>query len=252
MLFQKPKLKNFWLYILVFTVNLFAQTAQSQDSNASFHSFTEQFNKSFALYREAASYIRTENLDIAAIQLEELIADFKTLRENFKGMPPAPYDSNSNFDSDLENLSKNLDESLLAIDRGDQDAAWALVSKIRKEVYAFQTQSGIYNLATCVYDLNSAMDLLWPYFNNGFDIENEGTRNTILTLNAGVAVWVRHCKAIAPMNVRQSEEFARLFDNYLASKITIRESMEARDTGRFVRIMGEIRSLDRLIYLRFG
>lgn len=223
----------------------------AQEAGPSLHQFNAQYSNIFSLYREAASYIRTENMDIAAIQLEEIIEKTNQLRKDFK-VPPAPYDSLNNYSSALEQISDKLSQSLVSIDEGDRDTAWDLVSEIRKGAYLFQTQSGLYNLSTCIYDLNSAMDKLWPYYKNNFDIEDETKRNDVLTLNAEVAVWVRRCETLAPQSIKSNGDFSRLFESYKKSKFTIRESMEARDKGRFIRIMGEIRSLDRLIYLRFG
>ncbi|MEK9726272.1 MAG: hypothetical protein VW405_22675, partial [Rhodospirillaceae bacterium] len=123
---------------------------------------------------------------------------------------------------------------------------------IRQALVDLRRRNGLFLFADYVEEANRAMDALFEYRRKTIDFANLEEVRTLLRRTAVTADWYRRCMEAAPEAYQQSVEFKRLIDVSLASLSLIWEAARERNQRRVINILRELRSSDRLLYLRFG
>jgi len=214
--------------------------------------FLGDVDSAFSHYREAASYLRTGNVDLAAVELDEMAAKWSALATARKGNPPDGFDGNPLFDTTLEETGKAVDEALALIDNGDPAGAEERLMPLRQSMSRFRAASQIYTLADCLTDTSAAMNELIAYRGNPPAADDWSARADVLSKAAVFNAVVRRCDAMASPELRAEPEFRRLFDTATQSSARIPEAIMTKDDGLLYRLLIELRSLDRLMFYRFG
>jgi hypothetical protein len=129
--------------------------------------------------RVALGYLRTENGDLAALELEELRAAWGALVARFGKTPPAVLRGNKLFVTALVDVPVRVVTAAMMIDTGRLAVARDSLAAIRQELSAMRRASHIEVLADCVLDANGAMDALFAYGERPPDATNGGTDNAV-------------------------------------------------------------------------
>ncbi len=203
-------------------------------------------------YREAAFYLRTGNVGAGAIALEQAIAGWRAVREGFRDSPPDAYADDARWTANLDSIAADLDAGLAEADKGDGPAAAKALAPVRTTLGALRRRNGQWRFSDCVDVMNAEMDRLWKYRKAPPDLASVEAVDQAKEQAAITLHWYQRCRAEAPAELRDDMEFSRLFDGSTGSLKLIPEALNEKNEMRFINILREMRSFDRMIWLRFG
>jgi hypothetical protein len=201
-------------------------------------------------YREAYHYLETGNADLGAVALDAFVAAWKKLAERYAGKPPPAYAQDADF---AEALAAIAGKAESAVNAAPGEALLAL-RPIRGDLAALRRRSGQRLFSDCVDDMKAAQNA--RYFpSRRRRALNFGQPRAVAAFKAAAAhaeTWYRRCRDEAPAAVGASPEFRRLFEGAFARFARLEALVDARDEQQIYNALGELRSFDKLIWLRFG
>ena len=203
-------------------------------------------------FRAASAYLRTGNVDLAAIELEEMADKWNAVISGFADNRPDAFDGNASYVPALSGTAAAIDAALAAIDAGDSDGARSTLAQIRARMSDMRAQSDIYLFADCIRDVNLAMRPLRAYRRARPDLADATAAARVIQAGAIYGHELARCDAKAPPHIAADEEFRRLMDTARASTARIPEAVISKDGGLFFRLLIELMSLDNLLFFRFG
>ena len=193
-------------------------------------------------YREAIHYYETGNTALGELALDEFVAAWKALSGRHAAKPPTAYAKDDAF---AETLTAIAVKAARAVGAAPAKALLAL-QPIRADLAALRKRSGQRVFSDCVDAMNAAMDRLWAYRRKPPDAKQ---LPAFQAATRATAARYRECLEQAPAAVREAAEFHRLMDGALASLARLEAATGAE---LIVSLMRELRSFDKLIWLRFG
>lgn len=220
-------------------------------SAGEFSDFVELLKQAQRLARSASGYAQTENVDLAAVELERAHQLWAEIRARTAAGAPEPFADRS-FAALVAQTEQSFSLALARLEAGDGGAAHDLLEQTIAAVARARQDRGITFWADCVDEMNAAMDRLWrwrvPVQAAG---EGSGLRDVraILDDTAVVRYLYERCRDRAPEAVRD-DTFRRLFDGAIASLQRIAAALEAGETERFISLLRELRSYDRMLRFR--
>jgi len=227
--------------------------AGTTGSHAGEHSeFQEILSRGNGHYRVAVNYLRTGNVDFAAIELEGMIENWKSLELKARDEFPAPYDNDPNARRNLLEVGELAVSALAYIDDGKPKQARRLIKPIRSMLHNLRARNGIYLLEDCLYEASRAFAPLYAYKGVEPDFALPGDGAKLLAAAAGTASKLSQCDAMASSETRKNEAFRRLIDGSLASMARIPDAVETVDNALLYRVLIEMKSFDRLLFFRYG
>jgi len=226
----------------------FARLAAA-DELSLFHAAVEEFS---AHNRVAIGYLRTENVELAAVEIERMRESWGALAARFSA-PPPPMRDNPAYVTTFVDVPTRLIGVLLMLKMSRPDLARDGLIAIRRELSDLRRASHVEVLADCVLDANDAMDRLFgPREQPPPDLASaEATAGFARNAEAYGAA-VRRCDAMAPPDIRAQGEFRRLADGIAASLAQVPQALAARDGDLLHRLLIELRSFDNLLAFRYG
>ncbi len=202
--------------------------------------------------RVASGYLRTGNLDLAALELERLNESWREVQRRFAGDRPQVFEGNELYGRLWTVLSARLVAADLMLKSGRPDAARQSLEAIRGDLYELRKSAAVVVLADCVRDANAVMNKLMAFDDRTIDWDNPDTRNDLAGQAAHYRDLLTRCDKIANAPVRSDAEFRRLVDGARASVTLIPKAIAERDAGLLHRVLIELRSFDNLLAFRFG
>ena len=202
-------------------------------------------------YRSASFYLRTGNPGVALLELQALSDKWQTLSKTFSDQPPGPYAKDPAWSATLGQISHQVDTALADVEAGNVKAAQGLLEPIRAALADLRRRNGIFMFADCVEEANQAMDALYAYRHRPPNFDDQRDVDELLRRAAVTAHWYERCFKTAPEKYAVSTEFQRLMEASLRSLGLIWEAVHNKQERRVINILRELRSSDRLLYLRF-
>ena len=219
------------------------------DELADFNSAVESLS---AHNRTAIGYLRTENVDLASLEVDRLRDAWTRFTERFAGNRPHAFDGNALYGNLFTTVNARLVGADLMLKIGRPDAARISLNGIRTDLYDLRKASGITVLADCIRDANAKMDELMIYNDRSLDWNSAGTAGEITEKASAYAATLDRCDGTAGDAARKSPEFRRLVDGAKASLALIPKATATHDSDLLHRILIELRSFDNLLDFRFG
>jgi hypothetical protein len=216
----------------------FATSARAGDLD----DFNTAVEAAMSHQRVAAGYLRTGNIDLAALEIEgmrEAWAKVSTLPR------PAAFQNQARYTEILLGTAAELIGTTLVLNMGRADVAAESLDKIRKSLSALRRDNNVTVLADCVLDANVSMDAL-------FALDGKADWES---LSAGAESYrgtLQRCDGMASARIRRDGEFRRLIDGALASLAQVPKAVETKDADLTHRLLIELRSFDNLLAFRFG
>lgn len=235
------------LFVLAIVSLLFMPSATTASE-----AFNSAIAKAYGPYRAAASYLRTGNPGLASLELSTALDAWRQVEDGFLSTPPAVYADDPNFDKDLKRIGSHLELGLSVSEDGDAKAALHEVKPIRAWLYNLRTRNGVRLYADCITDMNALMAHIGIGYRKPPDLGDDNVRSSVVEDAKTYKQTAIECFDMAPSSYLASEEFGRISTATIKSASDMVESSTAGETGRYVRILGEIRSLDRILYFKFG
>ncbi|MGI9483779.1 MAG: hypothetical protein ACR2OR_15625 [Hyphomicrobiales bacterium] len=230
-------------FAIVLVVLVFAPAAHAGAPDG----YVAGFEKANAHLRAAASYLRTQNPDLAAIELEE----FNAAWENLPAV--SSYARNEGLFSQIISAAATSGENALSsVDAGELEKARRELLTARASLYALHTGLGWEIFADCIWRANETGKALWPFRRPPPDLEDESVREEIKSASNAYLEALEACDAKAPSAIKIDPEFRRLIDGSVQSLQKLPSRVDEKSTGGLFRLLIELRSFDRLLYFRFG
>ena len=203
-------------------------------------------------YRVAVNYLRTGNIDLAAIALEDMLAGWAVLAKQYSAQPPAPFTSTADHAAFLQTVEAAATKSLALIDAGKPGPARTALKPTRAVVYNWRTRYDIQVLADCIFEANQAMAPLLAYRRSKPDLADPGTQAKVLEAISAAAIPLPRCDKAAAPEVRADAQFRRLIDNSQVSLKAAAKAVRNQQPGALFRYLIEVASFDRLLFFGFG
>jgi hypothetical protein len=223
--------------------------AAAADDLSLFNAAVEEFA---AHQRVAIGYLRTENSELAALELDRMREAWGSLAERFGKDRPAVFRDNPRYTTALVDIPTRLVGASLMITMGRPDLARDALIAVRKELAQLRRASGVVVLADCVLDANTAMDALFAYRDQPPDWMSAPAVADLTSKAEAYGVAVMQCDRMAADDVRVRPEFRRLVDGIAASLALMPKASTTRDDDLFHRLLIELRSFDNLLAFRYG
>jgi hypothetical protein len=224
--------------------------------NAAFADDLANFNAAIevaaAHNRAAIGYLRTENTDLAAIEIDRMRQAWSGVVSRFGGKQPQAFKNRAQFNTVMTDVNMRLVTADMMLNSGRSENAAKSLIAIRDELSDLRTSNGIYLLPDCVREANAGMDELMVYNDRALDWAKSETRDAIASKAAFYGKMLNRCDALAAEPVRTNPEFRRLVDGAKSSLTFIPKAIETRDTDLLHRVLIELRSYDNLLAFRFG
>lgn len=214
--------------------------------------FNTAVEKAAGHNRVAIGYLRTGNIDLAALELDRLRDAWRALTARFAGKPPDAFDGNALYGTTLVNINARLVAADMMLKSGRPEAVSQSLTAIRGDLYDLRKSSGIVVLADCVRDANAVADAIMVYNDKALDWTKPQIRFGIANKASIYGYVLDRCDGIANATVHNSPEFRRLVDGARAGLDLIPTAIATRDTNLLHRILIELRSFDNLLAFRFG
>jgi hypothetical protein len=230
------------------------RAAEPADYNAAdeLADFNAAVEKAAAHNRVALGYLRTDNVDLAAIELERMHAAWIALVKLYGQKPPAAFRDNPRYASTLHDVRFFITTAIAMLGSGQIGAAREALERTRRLLHAMRQASGVEVLADCIINANAAMAAFFAFDDKPPDWSKlEAAADVTAKANA-LAAAAKHCDIVAPDEVRRSPEFRRLIDGIIASLAFVPTAISTRDTDMLHRVIGELRAFDQLLIFRFG
>ena len=214
--------------------------------------FNSAVATAYAPYRDAVSYLRTENVALAAFELDDAVAKWREVTDRFAEAAPDAFADDPSWTSTLRGIGTRLDDGLTAIDAGDEKTALQTLAPIRGELADLRARNGVMVFSDRVNEVTAAMDALWVYFSATPDLASAEVTRDITAKMAVLAYTVERSREQASTALREDETFLRLIDGLAKGPARIARALDERDPYRLNVILGELRSFERILFLRFG
>jgi hypothetical protein len=202
--------------------------------------------------RVAIGYLRTDNVDLAVIEMERTKSAWAALTERFGSTPPVELAGNPRYTETLVGVPTQIVGASLMLTMGRTDLARNALQGIRKQLSAMRRASGIEVLADCVLDANAAMEPIANWDGEPPNLAEPAVAADVAAKADAFGKIMRRCDSLAPPIVRTQPEFRRLIDGALNGLSFIPKAIAERDNDLLHRVVGELRAFDNLLAFRYG
>lgn len=236
-------------YKLMVLLALVLPTAASAGELGDFHQLVA---KAYAPYRSAMFYLRTGNPGVAALEISAAGDHWQAVVDRFAKHPPDAVADDPMFRDSLMSVASALDAGREAIDADDIDHAREVLATVRADLSELRRRNGLWLFSDCVDEMNAAMDRLWVFRHEPPAFGEIDQVNAVKREAAITGFLYRRCYDAAPIDLKASGEFERLFEGSLQSLPLIFEALDQASEARLINILRELRSFDRMIWLQYG
>ena len=206
------------------------------------------FENFHALRRTAIGYLRTENTDLALVEIERLqarlSADTETLASDASAQP--------GLGKAMAEAAAAVAASREAAERGEHETARNSLEQAVAPLRQWRQGRGMRIFADCIAEAGQAYERLDVFRIDppdlGLDIP---AGNVMRAAEATMGVW-QSCDEQAVPAIRTDPEFRRLIDGMINSLRQIPDAVLMRDASYLHRLLIEQRSFERLLAFRFG
>jgi hypothetical protein len=211
---------------------------------------TAAISKVYSSYRIALSYLRSGETELGGISLATFIDEWSALDKRLTANPPAPFDKDPQFTATLADVLKHAQDSQERLVQGDVTGAVTKLEPIRAILAQLRHRNGMRTLSDCIDDISGKMDRLQEMRDakfNGADQQQVKVARGVLD---GLLSVLRACQQQSPK--KNQEQYKRLIDQAVSSVESAKDALAAHDPDRFIRIVRELRSVDRILFQQFG
>ncbi len=214
--------------------------------------FNEASAAAYEHYRAATSYLRTGNAALAAIELEAAQGKWQGVVTRFAESPPDAFAGDPSWATTLSGIGNRLEESLAAIDAGDLKAAGEILAPIRGELSGLRARNNVVVFSDRVDAVSTAMDRLWRFRHEPPDLDSAAALRELRSGTAVLEYLLRLCRETAPAELRGDPNFVRFLDSGTEAVERLWQAIETKDRELLINTLRELRSFERLFFLRFG
>lgn len=198
--------------------------------------------------RVAAGYLRSDNTDLGAVELERLRVQWN---KDVAALPGATA-ADPRLLKVLREIDFHLAQSLAAADRSDSEAAQQALQVAMEALRGWRRANGLRLFADCIDEIGVAYAALDRWRVSPPKLNDDSVGDTIVTAAAATEAALHRCDNEADGRLRVQPEFLRLVDGFLASVRQIPDAVRRQDSSYLHRLLIEQHSFMRLLAFRFG
>ena len=202
--------------------------------------------------RVALGYLRTENLDLASLELERMYSAWTEVMRLYSQTPPAAFRTNPRYAATLHEVRFYGTTAIAMLSSGQFGAAREALETNRRLLHELRQAGGIEVLADCIIETNAAMARFFAFDATPPDLAKPEVAEEVANKATQLGIAAKHCDDLAPPEVRASPEFRRLVDGIAASLAYVPTAINTRDVDMLHRVIGELRAFDQLLTFRYG
>ena len=198
--------------------------------------------------RVALAYLRTDNVELGAMQIE-------TLRDRWladRRAAEAQAAADAPLAAALADTERLILASLQSIDALDAERAFVLVETAAAPLRAWRAANGIRLFSDCIAEVGAAYEALDRHRPDPPSLDAAAVREAIVVAATRVAEVLARCDHEAPARVRDDPEFSRLVEGMAASLRQVPQAIGNRDGAYLHRLLIEQRSFERLLAFHYG
>ncbi len=195
--------------------------------------------------RVALGYLRTDNTDLAAVELERLVERW---RNDLRGIGA----TERSLQRSIADAEEHIEDSRSALEKGDADKAFAQLENATRPLKEWRDAVGIRLFSDCIGELSQTYERLDMHRVKTPDLGHAEIREAILKAAGETETAVRRCDGEAAASRKSDPSFRRLIDGMLGSLRQMRDAIAQNDSGYLHRLLIEQRSFERLLSFRFG
>jgi hypothetical protein len=202
--------------------------------------------------RVALGYLRTENVDLASLELERMHSAWVEVVRLYGRNPPTAFRTNPRYAATLHDVRFYTTTAIAMLSSGQFGAAREALETNRRLLHELRRASGVEVLADCVFETNAAMAQFFAFDEAPPDLGKPEVAAAVANKATQLGIAAKRCDAVAPPEVRASSEFRRLLDGIAASLAYVPTAIGTRDIDMLHRVIGELRAFDQLLTFRYG
>ncbi len=214
--------------------------------------FNDAVAAAYVHYRGAVFYARTGNLGVSTVELKLMAAKWQAVLDRFATAPPDAFADDPAWGQTLRGVGRQIAAAAAAARRGDADATRDALAPIRRELAALRRRNNVVVFSDCTDELHAAVDTVWSYRREPPDFASAEALARFKARLGVVAYMFRRCHARAPAAAAKSAEFNRLFETARDSLGRLRRALNEGNGAGLTGALRELRSLDHMLFLRFG
>ncbi len=214
--------------------------------------FNDAFADAWGHYRQAVFYGRSGNVAVAALELDDFVTKWSALAARFGDHPPDAFSDDGAWKDTLESIGATARQGLGQFDAGDVEAAAQTLAPLRGIAGDLRRRNGVTAYSDEVDELGAAMDILARYRREIEDLGNPESLALVTRQASVVAYLFDKCDARASAAVKGDTEFRRLIDGARESMDKLWLSLGTGEIRLYRIAIGELRSYERILFLRFG
>lgn len=214
--------------------------------------FNDAFTDAWGHYRQAVFYGRSGNVAVAALELDDFVTKWSALAARFGDHPPDAFADDGAWKDTLDSIGAIARQGLGQFDAGDVEAAKQTLAPVRGIAGDLRRRNGVTVYSDDVDELSAAMDVLARYRREIDDLGNPESLALVTRQASVVAYLFDRCDARASVAVKGDPEFRRLIDGARESMDKLWSSLGTGDIRLYRIGIGELRSYERILFLRFG
>lgn len=216
---------------------------------ASLDTFLADLQPAYDGIRKSMFYLERGAVAPAGFEIERSAEAWRSEVLPYAASPPAPFAHDPDFARTLEGVAAALARADTA---AGADAALAAIRGIPDTLAELRARNHIVVLADHVREANRAMERLWEYRHRTIDFDDRAAVDELRARLAVTAYAYGECDRAAPDGVSRRPDFRRIIDGVTNSLDQMWDAIAAGDQQRVVNILREVRSFDRLLWLRHG
>jgi hypothetical protein len=241
-----------WRGAALLTTAILLSVLPQQARASELGAFNDAFADAWGHYRQAVFYGRSGNVAVAALELDDFVTQWSALAARFGDDPPDAFVDDKAWKETLKSIGAIARQGLEELDVGDIEAARQTLAPVRGIAGDLRRRNGVTVYSDVVDELSAAMDMLARYRREMKDLGESEAVATVTRQAAVVAYLFDKCDARASAAVRDDPEFRRLIDGARESMDKLWASLETGDIRLYRIGIGELRSYERILFLRFG
>jgi hypothetical protein len=214
--------------------------------------FNDATADAYRHYRTAVSYLRTGNAALAAIELESTAGKWQGVTGRFAANPPDAFANDPAWTATLNGISQRIIQALTSTDAGDLKTARETLAPVRGELGALRRRNHVVVFSDRVDEVTAAMDRLWRFRHERPDFGSAGTLRELTSATAVLEHLLQRCREEAPAALRGDPDFVRFLDSAAEGLDRLWQAIEGKDQQLLINTLRELRSFERLFFLRFG
>ena len=197
--------------------------------------------------RVAVGYLRTDNADLGAFEVERLRDRWIA---NVKKIPPALL--REDLKAAIAQTETALHRSLQAADNGDLEQASVALERADERLTAWRRANGMRLFSDCIAETSAVYERLDPHRPSASNLSDPALASAVVAAASATQAALARCDREAPAGIRSEPEFRRLIDGMTASLRQVPDAVTRNDDAYLHRLLIEQRAFMRLLSFRYG